>query len=389
MIYFLAKKTIKNSDDVNNPQVREKYGVFAGTAGIIFNLLLCAVKIVFGILSGLVSLVGDGINNLSDAGSSIITMIGFKLSAKKHDADHPFGHGRIEYLTGLLVSVIILVLAIEIITSSIEKIFNPIATIITLPVIIVMGVAILVKFYMFLYNRAIAKKIDSASLMATATDSLMDCFATGIVLVCAIIGYYTNVVIDGYAGIVIGLFVLYAGLKSFKETVNPLLGTAPEKEYVQQIEDFVTSYPLVCGVHDLIVHDYGPGRKIISLHAEVPDTVSVHAMHDEIDNIEVAMYEKFGAITVIHADPIAVNDEETSRMKDEIKLIVSALNSKYSVHDVRLVKGETHSNVIFDLVITSDCKNQNEVVAQIKKQIKAIDEKYNAVIKVEFSFSGE
>lgn len=389
MVSFFADKFIKNSADTKNPQVREKYGLFAGVAGIIFNVILCMAKIIAGLVSGLVSLVGDGINNLSDAGSSIITILGFKLANKNSDEDHPFGHGRIEYLAGLIVSVIILVLGIEIITDSVGKIFAPVKSEITLPILIVMGASILVKLYMFTYNVKIGKKINSSALKATAVDCISDCIATTVVTACAIFTYFTDVIIDGYVGVAMGLFIGYAGIKAFRETVNPLLGGAPDKEYVNEIENFVKSFSIVSGIHDLIIHDYGPGRKIISLHVEIDDKLSVHVMHDEIDNIEKEMYEKFSALTVIHADPIAIGDEETDMVSNALTEFVSNNYPNYSVHDVRLVKGETHSNVIFDLVVPIKSKNDNkQVVDSIKEEIKRINEKYNVVIKVETSFSG-
>ena len=389
MVSFLADKLIKNSSVTTNNDVREKYGLFAGIAGIVFNLILCTAKIIAGLLSGLVSLIGDGINNLSDAGSSVITMIGFKMANKQSDEDHPFGHGRIEYLAGLIVSVIILVLGVEIISDSIGKIFEPAKSEITIPVLIVMALSILIKLYMFTYNVKIAKKINSSALKATATDCISDCIATAVVTACACFTYFTDVIIDGYVGVAMGLFILYAGFKAFKETVNPLLGSAPEKEYVQEIENFVKSFEIVSGIHDLIIHDYGPGRKIISLHVELDDKLSVHTMHDEIDNIEKAMYEKFSALTVIHADPIAIGDEETCMVSSALSMFISYNYPDYSVHDVRLVKGETHSNVIFDLVVPAKSKTDvKTVVASIKEEIKRINGKYNVVIKVETSFSG-
>ena len=284
MISLLAKKFIKNREDVTSPAVRQAYGMLCGIVGIGFNVLLFALKLIAGTLSGSIAITADAFNNLSDAGASIVTLLGFKLAGQKPDPEHPFGHGRLEYISGLIVSMVILLMGIELAKSAVEKILHPEAVEFTLLTGGILLASILVKLYMYLYNRAVGKKIGSAAMEATAMDSLSDCAATAAVLAATLIGHFTSLQIDGWCGIVVAALVLWAGIQAARDTISPLLGQPPAPEFVQRIEEIVLSSPVVQGIHDLIVHDYGPGRVMISLHAEVPAHGDIMALHDEIEH---------------------------------------------------------------------------------------------------------
>ena len=388
MISLLSKWFIKDSENVHNPAVRQAYGVLCGAVGIGFNILLFAGKFVAGFLSGSIAITADALNNLSDAASSVITLIGFRMAGQKPDPDHPFGHGRIEYLSGLLVAIAILFMAWELIKSSFDKILHP-ETVTCNPLIIgILLVSILVKLYMAFYNRSISKKIDSAAMKATATDSLSDTLATTVVLLSTLCAYFWGFKIDGYCGILVGFFILYAGIQAAKDTVSPLLGQPPAPGFVQQIEDLVMSHEGIIGIHDLIVHDYGPGRLMISLHAEVPADCDILSMHDLIDNIEHDLRHDLQCEAVIHMDPVCTNDEETIHMKQTVKEIVAGIDSRLSLHDFRIVKGPTHTNVIFDLVIPYKFEYSDaETVEIIQEKIQECNPTYFAVIDVDRNYS--
>ena len=292
MVQLLARFFIKNYEQTESPSVRQSYGVLCGSVGIGFNILLFIGKFLAGLISNSIAITADAFNNLSDAGSSLITLIGFKMAGQKPDTEHPFGHGRIEYLTGLLVSLLILLMGVELIKSSVSKILYPEVTECTPVVAGILIVSILVKLYMYLYNRSTGRKIDSAAMMATAADSLSDMLSTSVVLIATLIGKFTGLQIDGWCGLLVGIFILYAGFSAAKDTISPLLGQPPQKEFVEKIESIVQSYPQVLGIHDLIVHDYGPGRVMISLHAEVPASGDMLHLHDTIDNIERQLHRE-------------------------------------------------------------------------------------------------
>ena len=304
MITLLSKIFIKNRERTDDPRVRNAYGSLCGIMGIILNILLFALKLFAGIISGAVSVMADAFNNLTDAGSSVITLIGFRMSGQKPDKDHPFGHGRIEYVAGFIVSLIILLVGFELAKTSVEKIISPAAIEFNLVAIIILACSVLCKAYMAFYNFKIGKRLSSAAMRATATDSLSDCIATAVVLICLMISEFAGVNIDAYCGLAVSVFVLFSGLRSAKETVDPLLGTPPTKELIDEIYSIVRTNKAIEGIHDLIVHDYGPGRMMISLHAEVPADADLLATHDMIDNIEKELREKLGCDAVIHMDPI-------------------------------------------------------------------------------------
>ena len=388
MISLLSSFFIKNRKDYQSPQVRQAYGMLSGAVGIALNILLFFGKWLAGTLSGSIAITADAFNNLSDAGSSVITLLGFKLSGQKPDPEHPFGHGRMEYISGLFVSVAILIMGFELIKSSIEKVMHPETIESSAVVIGILIASILVKVYMFYYNRALGKKLDSASMHATAMDSLSDTVSTTLVLAATIISHFTGWILDGWFGILVGVFIFYTGITTMKDTMDPLLGQPPKKELVNQIEQIVTSHPLVHGIHDLIVHDYGPGRLMISLHAEVSANGDILEIHDQIDHIEQELQEKLNCAATIHMDPIVTDDAEVAEMKNKVYDIVRALDEHFTLHDFRMVTGPTHTNVIFDVVIPYNSKLTDvEVVTQLKSKISAIPGgKYFAVIQVDRSY---
>lgn len=388
MVSLLSKWFIQNRDDVSNPEVRQKYGVLCGILGIVLNLLLFCGKLLAGLLSGSIAITADAFNNLSDAGSSLITLVGFRLAGQKPDPQHPFGHGRIEYISGLLVSLLILLMGFELGKSSVEKILNPEAVEFRWLTGIILTVSIAVKIYMGIYNRSVGKKIHSAAMMATMTDSLGDAVATAVVLIATIIGHFTGYNIDGYCGAAVAIMIFIAGFRSAKETVSPLLGQPPEPEFVQEIERIVMEKKEVAGIHDLIVNDYGPGRKIVSLHAEVPADADIWHAHDLIDNIEQEIASKLGCIAVIHMDPIVTDDETVAALRSAISEEIKTLHAGISIHDFRAVPGPTHTNVIFDAVLPFDSKlTESEALEKITAMVAQNHENVRAVVQIDRSYT--
>ncbi len=395
MINLLSRIFIKNYTDTENQEVRQAYGVLCGAMGIFLNLLLFAGKFLAGLLSSSIAITADAFNNLSDAGSSIITLIGFRMAGQKPDPDHPFGHGRIEYISGLLVSIIILIMAFELIKSSIVKIIHPEELQYSPLIIWILLISILVKCYMFYYNRKISRKIHSAAMAATATDSLSDTVATSVVLIATLISHFSGLLVDGYCGVLVGLFICYAGISAARDTISPLLGQAPDPDFVQQIQNIVLSHEDILGIHDLIVHNYGPGRVFISLHAEVPADGDILTMHDMIDTIEHKLRDTLHCGAVIHMDPVCVNDQETMTLKEEVigclQEIAATISYpgplNISVHDFRLVQGPTHTNVIFDVVVPYDIKlTDAELTGLITEKIQEQHPSYFTVIEVDKEF---
>ncbi len=389
MILLLSKIFIKDRETTSSPQVRKAYGMLCGGMGIALNILLFAGKFLAGFLSNSIAITADAFNNLSDAGSSLITLVGFQMAGQKPDPHHPFGHGRIEYLSGLFVSVAILIMAIELIQSSVDKILHPQPVVFNSLTIIILLVSIAVKIYMAYYNKNIGKKIDSAAMRATATDSLSDTLATTVVLAASLTAHFTGLKIDGYCGILVGLFIFYAGYSAAKDTISPLLGQPPEPNFVKNVETIVMSYEHVQGIHDMVVHDYGPGRVMISLHAEVPADGSLLILHDMIDNIEHRLHNELHCEAVIHMDPVITDDEQTNYLK---KLLADLLHNNYPeirFHDFRMVKGPTHTNIIFDIVVPFDYKERDDVITDfLQKEIHRIDSSYFAVIQVDKAYTG-
>lgn len=388
MITFLTRLLIKNSQDTKNPAVRQAYGTLCGAAGIGFNLLLFAGKAIAGLLSNSISIMADAFNNLSDAGSSIITLVGFRMSGQEPDPDHPFGHGRIEYLAGLIVSGIILLMAAELIKSSVSKILHPEELTFSPVIVAILAASILVKLYMYSYNRKIAAAIDSAAMKATATDSLSDSLATLAVLLATLADHFTGLHIDGWCGLLVGLFICRAGISAARDTINPLLGQPPEKEFVEQIRRIVLSHPDVLGMHDLIVHNYGPGRVMISLHAEVSAKGDILRLHDTIDNIERELQKQLRCNAVIHMDPIENDDAETEKQKKAVLAILAEIDPNITMHDFRIVQGPTHTNLIFDVMIPygfqiSDAQLKSRIESEIRKK----NPEYYAVINIDKDYT--
>ncbi len=388
MVSFLTKFLIKDYKNTASPVVRQAYGVLCGAVGIAFNILLFVGKFLAGFFSNSIAITADAFNNLSDAASSVITLVGFKMAGQKPDSGHPFGHGRIEYLSGALVSIAILVMAVELIKSSISKILHPEEITFSILVVLILLVSIAVKLYMSFYNTKISKKINSAAMKATATDSLSDSLATTAVLVATLISHFTGINIDGYCGIVVGLFIFYAGFSAIKDTINPLLGQSPDPEFVKNVEEIVLSYDdTVLGLHDLIVHDYGPGRLMVSLHAEVPASGDLLALHDTIDNIEHELRTTLQCEAVIHMDPICNDDKETQELKEHAIGFIHKLSPNLSLHDFRLVKGPTHTNIIFDVVVPYDFTySDTEIREYIATAFSTLNPNYYTVIEVDKSY---
>lgn len=387
MITLLEKLFIKNRQDMS-PATRDAYGTVCAILGILLNLLLSGFKFAAGILSGSIAITADALNNLTDAGSSIVTLFGFRLARQKPDPAHPFGHGRFEYISGFVVSMIILIMAFELLKSSVIKIFHPAELTWSPLVVAILILSILVKGYMAFYNAEIGKKIGSAAMRATAIDSMSDMAATGAVLIATLISHYTRINIDGYCGVLVGILILLAGINAAKDTINPLLGQAPDPAFVKQVEDIVLSYDRIVGLHDLIVHNYGPGKTLISLHAEVPSDGNFVELHDTIDLIEHRLKRELGCHTVIHMDPLCLHDEQTNLLREVVTQIVRDMDERMTIHDFRIVAGPSHTNLIFDVVAPYDIPYSDDEVAKlISDKIRAYNNHFYAVIDVDRQLS--
>ena len=388
MLTFLASLFIKDSKNYKEPSVRQAYGVLSGAVGIGLNILLFFGKWLAGTISGSIAITADAFNNLSDAGSSIITLIGFRLSGQEPDPEHPFGHGRMEYISGLLVSVAILVMGLELIWSSIGKLRSPEPIESSALVFGILIASILVKLYMFFYNHSLSKKIESAAMKATSVDSLSDTVATMLVLIATLISKYTGLLLDGWFGILVGLFILYTGGSTLKETIDLLLGQPPKQEFIDEVKEIVLGHSMVHGVHDLIVHDYGPGRVMISLHAEVDVNGDIQDIHEQIDHIEHELQEKLHCSATIHMDPIVTDDKEVLAMKTKVEEMVHFLDESFSMHDFRMVKGSTRTNLIFDVEVPRKTSyTDNEIVNWLKERIHELPgSKYFAVIQIDHEY---
>ena len=378
---FIKDKNVKDT------KVRTKYGTLSSITGIIVNFILSIVKVVIGVISNSMSIISDGLNNITDAGSSVITMIGFKMSQKKVDNDHPWGHGRMEYISAFIVDMLIVLVGIELFKSSVDKIINPTMPDISTVTIIILVIAIIAKLWLFVFYRKIAKIINSEAIKGNAYDSISDVISTFVVLLSAIVAKFANVSIDGYVSILVSIFILFTGFKALKETVDILLGTKPDPELVEGIEEFTKKYDMIVGIHDMMIHDYGPGRKIVSFHAEVPANSDICMAHDIIDQMEQDIYDEFNCITTIHMDPIEVDDEEINKMREITKKIVKEINDDYSIHDFRMTNGGGRINLIFDLVVPRDEKVDNEKLkVEVQQKIHSENSKYYAVPKIEHSY---
>ena len=389
MVDFLVKTFISRPEDWEDPEIRQRYGLLTGGVGICLNLLLSLGKFLAGLITGSIAITADAFNNLSDAGSSVVTLVGFHMAAKKADDDHPFGHGRMEYISGLIVAAAILLVGVELAKSSLEKILHPEDITLSWVSVGILCAAILVKLWMFYFNRTLGKRIDSAAMCATAADSLSDVAATSAVLLGTLVGGFTGLHIDGWVGILVAVFILRAGWGAAKDTLDPLLGQSPDPTLVHAIEKTVMAHELVTGIHDLIIHDYGPGRSMLSLHAEVPMDADMLAVHDVIDDIERELKEKFHIEAVIHMDPIATKDPRTNEMKTRVAGLVREIDPDMTIHDFRMTQGPHHQNLIFDVVVPHSCDlTDEEVKARIAGRMGELPGgPYFAVVSVDRSYA--
>ncbi len=378
---FIKDKNVKDT------KVRTKYGTLSSITGIIVNFILSIVKVVIGIISNSMSIISDGLNNITDAGSSVITMIGFKMSQKKVDNDHPWGHGRMEYISAFIVDILIVLVGIELFKSSVDKIINPTMPDISAVTITILVIAIIAKLWLFVFYNKIAKIINSEAIKGNAYDSISDVISTFVVLLSAIVAKFANISIDGYVSILVSIFILFTGFKALKETVDILLGTKPDPELVEGIEEFTKKYDMIVGIHDMMIHDYGPGRKIVSFHAEIPANSDICMAHDIIDQMEQDIYDEFNCITTIHMDPIEVDNEEINKMREITEKIVKEINENYSIHDFRMTNGGGRINLIFDLVIPREEKiDSDKLKLEVQQKIHSENSKYYAVPKIEHSY---
>lgn len=388
MTEFLLRRFVRGYPDVSRPESRAACGNMAGAVGIVCNLLLCGFKFLAGIVTGSVAISADAVNNLSDASSSIITLLGFRMSAKPADAEHPYGHGRTEYLSGLAVSVMILLIGLELVKSSVEKIVHPAPIEAGVLPVVILSVSILVKLWMAAFNRKLGRLIASPALEATAADSRNDVISTGAVLIATLLQMAFHWQLDGWMGLAVALFILYSGWGLVKDAIAPLLGQAPDPELVAHILEVTREYPGVLGIHDLIVHDYGPGRRFASLHVEMDAAGDVLHSHDVIDQIERRFLEQDGLHVIIHYDPIVTGDGQTAHARDYLARAVKSIDPRLTIHDLRMVPGHTHTNLIFDLVVPHDfempaCRLKAEVAALAKKE----DPHWECVMTVENSYT--
>ncbi len=388
MAELLAKLFIKDYQNTKNPSVRAAYGELSGGVGIVVNLLLTIAKFFVGTITGSISVSADAVNNLSDAGSSVITLAGFKMAKKPADKDHPYGHGRIEYITALIVSFLILLMGCELLKSSVDKIRNPEPVTYSTVALVVLLLSIGMKLWLAYFNHRLGKKIDSAATKAVVTDSLSDTAATAVALAALVISRFTDIPVDGWFGIVVALFIFRSGVEVLKDTIALLLGKPPEREFFEEIENAILAYDGIVGVHDLIIHDYGPGRTFASAHAEVPANVDIMQSHDTVDLIERDLFQKYGMLISIHMDPVIVDDTRIDALKSMCAEVLAEVETSVTFHDFRVVEGPTHTNLIFDVVVPLDCGKEDKWICDtVSEKLSKIDERYFCVITVDHAFN--
>lgn len=385
LIRFLTKSFIKDAENITAPSVRSAYGVFGGILGIICNIVLFVLKLTIGTLVNSIAIVSDAFNNLSDMGSSIVAMIGAKLSNQRPDEEHPFGHGRFEYISSLIVSFIIITMGFELVKSSFDKILNPVRPEFNIMLLTILGVSVLIKLWMFFAVKFLGKKINSDVLLATSSDSLNDAIATTVILLSVVLCNFLPPVIDGIAGTAVAIMICISGIKLAWETIGTLLGTSPDPIVAEKIAEIILSDNEILGIHDLIVHDYGPGRTLASVHAEVSCEKSAIMLHEIIDALEMRIMEELGIETVIHTDPILVSNDKVNETREMVKNIIAEINSELGMHDFRMTDGETRINLIFDLEVPFELTDdeRKETLSMIKKNITTQDERFACVIKVD------
>lgn len=383
----LFRLFIRNADDTADPAVRNAYGNFTGIFGIISNAILFAVKLIIGIITSSISVTADAINNLCDAGSSVITIFGFKIAGKPADAKHPYGHARMEYISGLIVSCLITAIGFDLLLGSIEKIITPTETHYSLLSVIILSITVIMKLFQGLVYRSAGKAINSTSLIASSADSINDVISTIVVIIGSVIGLTTDIMLDGWLGSAVALFVIYSGIKLIIETSDPLLGAAPDEDLVNTLSEKLLSYDGVIGIHDLVVHNYGFGRCFASVHAEVPASTNVMISHDTIDNIEFDVLENMNIHLVIHLDPVETDNPKITDLKTAIQIILASKDPRITMHDFRVVFGESHTNLIFDVNLPFDYNtNDDFFCSEITKDIRKIDPTYNTVITVDRNY---
>ncbi|MEE0966156.1 MAG: cation diffusion facilitator family transporter [Bacilli bacterium] len=387
MFNVIIKTFIKDYKNTTHYKVRERYGIVCSVLSIICNSFMVVFKLLFGFMIHSVALQADGFNNLSDVGSNLATLFGFKLASKHPDSDHPYGHGRYEYIAGLVISFLILMVGFSSAKESLLKMIEPTEVLFEWSAIIVIIVSILIKLWMFYFNNKAGMMIDSTSLKAAGQDSLNDVLTSSATLISIILGLFTDLPVDGFIGLIVSIIVLKSGIEIFHDTVNPLLGMAPDKELVNEIHKFVMNYDKVIGIHDFMMHDYGPGRKYLTFHAEVDSHEDIVDVHEQLDKMERDILNDFNILTTIHMDPIDIHDERTLDLKMKVAYIVDEINENYSIHDFRVVYGKRQSKLIFDVLIPSDDTTKHSIIRkEIEKKIKELDDSYNCVIQVEHSF---
>lgn len=384
MTNFLINLFVKDNKNINNINVRNSYGKLSGTIGIFTNIFLSLCKIISGLIFSNVSITADGINNLSDAANSIITLIGFKLASKPADKDHPFGHARYEYLTGMIISFLIMFLGFSLLKEAITKIFNPEEIKFSMLLIIILSISIIIKLWLYFFNKKIANKINSITIMATAKDSLNDVISTSTVLVSILAEHFLKIKIDGFTGTLVSLFVIYSGYQLINEALSPLLGEAPKEDLVKLIEEEIPKYPTVIGIHDLVVHNYGQNKCFITVHVEIPAKQDILISHDIVDNIEMDFYKKYNLHLVIHMDPVETENKEAIELKNKVSEKITEYSSELSIHDFRVVFGESHNNLIFDILVPTNFElSDEEIEIKMNELVKEINLKNNAVIRID------
>lgn len=388
MVTFLSRIFIKDYENYGDPLIRKAYGKLAGVVGIISNAILCVMKILIGLISGSIAIVADGINNLADASSSVITLIGFKLASMPEDKDHPYGHARYEYLTGLLVSVLIIIVGVQLLRSSVDKVIHPDPLNFSIITVVVLVIAIIIKIWQAVFNISLGKKINSLTLIATGTDSRNDVISTCAVLAALIIGKVTGFQLDGIMGCLVAAFIIWSGIQLIRETISPLLGEAPDQELVADIQKLVLEEKGVLGIHDLIVHNYGPGKVFASIHIEVDSEGNLLEIHEMIDDIEMKVKKTLNIEFTAHMDPIELRNPLVQQMSELISKEILIFDKVQGFHDLRIVPGIDHTNIIFDVVLKPECLLTHEdIISTLEKAVKAIDPKYNIVINFDMDYT--
>ena len=385
MTQFIIRHFIPDADNVRDAQVRERYGVVSGIVGIFCNVFLFAIKLIIGLITGSISIAADAVNNLSDGLSSLISVVGFKLAGKAPDSKHPFGYGRTEYLAGLAVAFLIGMVGVEFAKTSIDHILHPSAVLFSPVLLVILALSMLVKLWMGAFNRNLGNRIDSTVLRAAMQDSINDVITTSVVIIGMIASQFTSIPVDGYIGLIVAVFILWSGIGIARDTLSPLIGQAADPDIVQSIEDIVLSFDGIIGVHDLIVHNYGAGKSLASIHVEVPDSANFVAIHEVVDEAEKAVWQQTGVFLVIHMDPVSVDDEHIQQLRDMTLSAIVKIDNRLTMHDFRVVDGDRQINLIFDIVAPFEYQGekQQQLLKEIRRALRARDRRFHAVITVD------